>query len=326
MFDHHQRSFSGTFGHGFSTRLSSAGLVYKHFGRRIVASIAGVPEDSEDAQTLWLAAYERFVEELDAVDNGIDQFAAVVEDEDDGGDGVKGAPSGADGTAAASSSSSGASPASPLPKISLVPRYRVSTTLSARVGRLNPAWNASDQSAEALFAAFETASAMAGREFVERVRDLASVWLPGRALVAAAMAKRFEIDARGRIVRLDAFCPWKDHLHRLEAEETQARVEAGLEKPALHPVLYVLYEDSREKVWRVQAVAESPESFVSRLPLPEAWRGLRDAALDKAAGIEGGIFVHASGFIGGAKTYQEALKLAQKSLAIHDEQEETMHQ
>jgi uncharacterized UPF0160 family protein len=28
-FDHHQRGFDGTFGHGFSTKLSSAGLVYK---------------------------------------------------------------------------------------------------------------------------------------------------------------------------------------------------------------------------------------------------------------------------------------------------------
>lgn len=28
-FDHHQREFNGVFGHGFATKLSSAGLVYK---------------------------------------------------------------------------------------------------------------------------------------------------------------------------------------------------------------------------------------------------------------------------------------------------------
>jgi uncharacterized UPF0160 family protein len=28
-FDHHQRGFEGVFGHGFQTKLSSAGLVYK---------------------------------------------------------------------------------------------------------------------------------------------------------------------------------------------------------------------------------------------------------------------------------------------------------
>ena len=37
-FDHHQRSFVTKFGHGFeTTRLSSAGLVYKHFGKEILA-------------------------------------------------------------------------------------------------------------------------------------------------------------------------------------------------------------------------------------------------------------------------------------------------
>jgi uncharacterized UPF0160 family protein len=31
-FDHHQKGFEEVFGHGFGTKLSSAGLVYKHFG------------------------------------------------------------------------------------------------------------------------------------------------------------------------------------------------------------------------------------------------------------------------------------------------------
>lgn len=43
----------------------------------------------------------------------------------------------------------------------------------------------------------------------------------------------------------------------------------------------------------------SSDSFESRKALPEAWRGLRDEELSKASGIEGGIFIHASGFIGG---------------------------
>ena len=31
-YDHHQRGFEEVFGHGFVTKLSSAGLVYKHYG------------------------------------------------------------------------------------------------------------------------------------------------------------------------------------------------------------------------------------------------------------------------------------------------------
>jgi uncharacterized UPF0160 family protein len=32
-FDHHQRGFAEAFGHGFQTKLSSAGLVYKRVHR-----------------------------------------------------------------------------------------------------------------------------------------------------------------------------------------------------------------------------------------------------------------------------------------------------
>ena len=39
-YDHHQRGFEETFGHGFTTKLSSAGLVYKHYGLEIVAGAA----------------------------------------------------------------------------------------------------------------------------------------------------------------------------------------------------------------------------------------------------------------------------------------------
>lgn len=69
-YDHHQRGFTEVFGHGFSTKLSSAGLVYKHFGRDIVAEAAGVAPDHENAQLLWLTVYKFFIEALDAIDNG----------------------------------------------------------------------------------------------------------------------------------------------------------------------------------------------------------------------------------------------------------------
>lgn len=38
-YDHHQRGFSEVFGHGFVTKLSSAGLVYKHHGKAIIALV-----------------------------------------------------------------------------------------------------------------------------------------------------------------------------------------------------------------------------------------------------------------------------------------------
>jgi uncharacterized UPF0160 family protein len=54
----------------------------------------------------------------------------------------------------------------------------------------------------------------------------------------------------------------------------------------------------------------TPESFDSRKKLPTPWRGVRDAALSELVGVEGAIFVHASGFIGGHQTKEGALSMA----------------
>lgn len=82
-----------------------------------------------------------------------------------------------------------------------------------------------------------------------------------------------------------------------------------------------MYEqDGRSKGWRVQAVSVSPGSFESRLPLPSTWRGLRDDELSRETGIDGGVFVHMSGFIGGNKTFEGALAMAEKALAMRDSQ------
>ncbi|KAK3144774.1 hypothetical protein QOZ80_4AG0317700 [Eleusine coracana subsp. coracana] len=73
-YDHHQKGFNEVFGHGFNTKLSSAGLVYKHFGKEIIAKELGVSEDHEDVHHLYLAIYKSFVEALDAIDNGINRY------------------------------------------------------------------------------------------------------------------------------------------------------------------------------------------------------------------------------------------------------------
>lgn len=77
-------------------------------------------------------------------------------------------------------------------------------------------------------------------------------------------------------------------------------LEADLNVADESKPFYVVYPDETAGAWRIQAVPASPDSFESRKALPEAWRGLRDEKLSEVSGIEGGIFVHASGFIGGA--------------------------
>jgi len=67
------RSFQETYaslrpGAPWKTKLSSAGLVYVHFGRRVVAAVLGVADAEADASPLVTAVHERvyenFVEEV----------------------------------------------------------------------------------------------------------------------------------------------------------------------------------------------------------------------------------------------------------------------
>jgi uncharacterized UPF0160 family protein len=96
------------------------------------------------------------------------------------------------------------------------------------------------------------------------------------------------------------FAPWKDHLMDIETE-----------RGVVGRTLYVVFADDRGG-GRVQCVPQGDSSFQNRKSLP--WRGLRDDDLTKASGIDGGVFVHVSGFIGGNKTFAGALAMALKAI------------
>ncbi|KAK3246821.1 hypothetical protein CYMTET_42441 [Cymbomonas tetramitiformis] len=261
-YDHHQRGFTEEFGHGFVTKLSSAGLVYKHYGREIVASQLGLKEDDPMLETVYLRVYKSFMEAIDGIDNGIQQYDTEQ-------------------------------PA----------RYQNHTGLSARVGSLNPNWN-EEYNATVLMTQFLKAVELSGSEFTESVNYIGKVWLPARTHVKEALDKRFENDPSGKIIKLETFCPWKEHLFLLEEE-----------LDIVGNTLFCLYEDDK-KNWRIQTIPVTTSSFESRKFLPSTWRGMRDDELSNESGIPGGIFVHMSGFIGGNKTFEGALAMAKKGLEL----------
>ncbi|KAK9467395.1 metal-dependent protein hydrolase [Lipomyces arxii] len=261
-FDHHQREFVDTFSPEYKTKLSSAGLVFKHFGKEILSEQLNVPVEDASIPLLYEKVYAGMIEAIDGNDNGQSAYPDEIK-----------------------------------------PAYQTKAiTLPGIVAGLNPNWN-DDNNDEVLDSKFQVASALMGSVFVDIVKYYGKAWLPARDLVKDALEKCTEYDADGRIVVFDKFVSWKSHLYELEAE-------LGIEGRSI----YVLYSDG--KGWRVQAVSLDPDSFKSRLPLPEPWRGVRDQALSDLTGIEGGVFVHASGFIGGNATREGALKMAQKALAM----------
>ncbi|POW14952.1 hypothetical protein PSTT_02527, partial [Puccinia striiformis] len=274
-YDHHQREFAETYSKDHRTKLSSAGLIYKHFGSEIVASHLGLPADDATVPILVAKLYDGFIEAIDAIDNGIERYEVVDEE---------GKPT----------------------KQAVKLRYQSGTDLSSRISHLNPAWNETSNNT-VLDTQFEKASNLAGSEFFSRLDYFSKAWLPGRALVVKALENRFTNQAQdklGRVLIFDSFCPWKDHLHTLEKTALTEKDERPL---------YVLYSDESQN-WRIQAIPVTPGGFESRKALPESWRGLRDSALSDHIGIPGSVFIHASGFIGGHQSFDGALQMAKKAL------------
>ncbi|OZJ06797.1 hypothetical protein BZG36_00166 [Bifiguratus adelaidae] len=78
-YDHHQRGFEETFDKAHKTKLSSAGLVYKHFGHEIIAWELGLPMGNDEVDLLYHKVYDDFIEALDGNDNGINQYPSDLE-------------------------------------------------------------------------------------------------------------------------------------------------------------------------------------------------------------------------------------------------------
>ncbi|KAL7663618.1 Uncharacterized protein ABC855_g3421 [[Candida] zeylanoides] len=261
FFDHHQRDFSETFSESFKTKLSSAGLIYKHFGREIIANYLDLAATDADVDLLYVKIYKEFIEALDANDNGIDNYPKDVQKKFND----------------------------------------KNITLPAIVSQLNPSW-LEDPSDSDYDAAFATSSQLMGQVFVNLLKGYGKSWLPAKTIVASAFASRFAVDPSGKILVLEKFCPWKEHLYAIEKENGK---EGEIE--------FVLFADSSSK-WRVSTVPVTSTSFDFRKGLLEPWRGVRDEALSQLTGVPGCIFVHAAGFIGGAETREAVVALAQKSL------------
>jgi uncharacterized UPF0160 family protein len=106
-----------------------------------------------------LQLYATLIEELDAIDNGIEVSDAPL-------------------------------------------RYKVTTTLSSRIGRLNPSWN-KPNTPEAMNERFREAMLVATGEFVDRARGFIESWWPAREIVARALECRQSVHPSGQVILLD---------------------------------------------------------------------------------------------------------------------------
>ncbi|KAJ8665081.1 hypothetical protein QAD02_006743 [Eretmocerus hayati] len=79
-YDHHMREFNESLstvmnqpGLESTVKLSSAGLIYCHFGHEVIKHM--IPElNDEDMKKIFKKVYETFVQEIDGLDNGVPMF------------------------------------------------------------------------------------------------------------------------------------------------------------------------------------------------------------------------------------------------------------
>ncbi len=175
--------------------------------------------------------------------------------------------------------------------------------LASLVEDLNPPWDSpavGDSTAED--AEFLQAADLAGG-FLRRRVEAVRACLAAEAVVLAAHAR----SADRRILELDRKLPWEGPVFA-----------HGL------PVLYAVYPVPNGN-WMVDAMPPEPGSFAQRLPLPEAWAGLRDAELAAACSVPDAVFVHARRFVAAARSREGAMAMARREIEIGSGPEKASH-
>lgn len=174
------------------------------------------------------------------------------------------------------------------------PVVRDSLNLSALVGDFNPPWDSPDANGPtAGDTAFQEAAAMV-RGVLARQVEVERAKQQAESLVLAAHAAA----ADKRLLVLETGMPWKNVVFSHDL-----------------PVLLAISPASNGN-WMIDTVPPEPGSFAQRLPLPESWAGLQGAELAAASGVEDAVFVHVRRFVGGAKSREGAIAMAQKALVL----------
>lgn len=148
--------------------------------------------------------------------------------------------------------------------------------------------------------------ALAEDERFRRAAEIAGAFLDGRVeqIRARVAARDIVLEAHGRsadprVLELERGMPWQGPAH-----------DADL------PVLFAVYPDKGGVAWMVGCMPPEPGSFAQKLPLPEAWAGLRDAELARVSGVPDAVFCHLKRFVGAARSREGALAMARIAVGL----------
>lgn len=166
-------------------------------------------------------------------------------------------------------------------------------SLSAAVSSFNPGPGAAPEDRDAAFASAVDWVKPVLKNFLKRARETATA----RAVVMAA-----ETTADGRVLVLESFVPWAEHVFA---------------RPDQENLLYVVFPSERGG-YSAQQVPVAKGSMEGRKPFPADWAGLRGKELADLADLPtagDATFCHPGRFICGAETFGAVMQLVELALA-----------
>jgi uncharacterized UPF0160 family protein len=182
-YDHHQRDYDERFDAGKEgvdgrcTKLSASGLVYRHYGKKIITGFYPTLSD-KNLDLVYNKVYDTLLEALDAIDTGVEVAPKGVE---------------------------------LLYKDSTGLSSRVARC-NPRWNELE-----SDGSPPNMDERFEVASKICGDDFMSVLTKIVESDLPARQFVEKAILERTETDPSGEIIKLSSGgLPWKNYVYEFE--------------------------------------------------------------------------------------------------------------
>ncbi|HEY8360045.1 MAG TPA: MYG1 family protein [Ramlibacter sp.] len=169
--------------------------------------------------------------------------------------------------------------------------------LSSQLSLLNTTWVEERQRDARELAALQLERFLEAMVFVTRALQRLVLRAIGQAM-AADDVRAAERLLEGRVLLLrEGGMPWT----RVVVEE-------------MPQVLLVIYPESTREQYQLRTVPAATGSFASRMDLPAAWAGLRDAQLADATGVADAVFCHMNLFIAGARSLEGAVRMATLAL------------
>jgi uncharacterized UPF0160 family protein len=166
--------------------------------------------------------------------------------------------------------------------------------ISAIVSDMNPRWDDTEADTDAYY--------VKACEVVETLFLAAWNRAKGKKVAKVYVENAVKANVGKEVMILEAYCPWKSHIHKLEAE--------------LAPntsFKFVLFPQGDS--WKIFQVPTEKGSKEGRASFPEPWGGLREEELTVTSGIADAEFVHPGLFCAGAGSLEGALAMVEKALA-----------